>query len=784
MNKTTALFLFTILALLCFGFFSLQLYKEHARLVHYRSGVSELGHEVIELRDKVTQHIIYKERDPYFLTQEIVNIETSIEALALSFEQDPTITFGIRTEHAHHAIEEFTKNTLTLTDALDHAVGVIIVDRTTFEAIYHRADEILNDIGEPDLSQRLLSKRIESGTTRAYGDAEFERLLATYKNINQKKADLFSQLLSAESSHFVEHSEVEFERLAADVRNALTQVLGVVAIIIVLFVSCLYYLRIKELQRNNHAFQRAVEEAEQASDSKSLFLATMSHELRTPMNGVLGLAEVIQAESHEEETKEHARVILDSGQHLVTLLDDILDFSKVEGGKMTLEETEFNIEDLITHVTQALEPLAQARHNSLLVTNNIPRTVRIISDSSRIRQIIFNLLGNAIKFTDQGEVSIKIALLEPTSQLSIIISDTGIGIPRDKLDAIFTPFEQADLTTTRKFGGTGLGLSIVKQITDLMGGDIAVFSQPNVGTKFTLTLPVSFKVISELPSKPLEDDQVNSAANQTLTILLVEDNQVNAIVAKHFLSSCGHRTKWVSDGLKAIHQLKRNHFDLVIIDNHMPNISGVETIQRVRKELQLETIIFGYTADVFKEAHDAFIQAGANFVLTKPLQKANLEKAIRQFHHQIHSQPHHGALEDTVSNVIPLSQPSIDELPMTEEELTRSALMQAHDLSPEEKVDLLNSLESEFLSKSQLLIHAFFEQDFNSLHAALHSIKGIALEFGMNAAELLAAECEALVMVGDLPKAEQLQKLINLMLVNCHQATRMLEKLHSQKETG
>ncbi|GAL28979.1 putative sensor histidine kinase [Vibrio variabilis] len=210
-----------------------------------------------------------------------------------------------------------------------------------------------------------------------------------------------------------------------------------------------------------------MEKAKQASEAKSLFLATMSHELRTPMNGVLGLAQLIKEQSSEPEIKSQAQTMIDSGQHLVTLLNDILDFSKVEQGKMTLEHVPFSFDSVVQQINGALKPLADNKGLLFEIENQIPNDIDVIGDSSRTRQIMFNLIGNAIKFTETGKVTVSIDYRWSDAQNVVItVKDTGIGIEREKLKAIFSPFEQAELSTTRNYGGTGLGLSIVKQLID------------------------------------------------------------------------------------------------------------------------------------------------------------------------------------------------------------------------------------------------------------------------------------------------------------------------------
>ncbi|MEZ9417317.1 sensor histidine kinase, partial [Vibrio sp. 10N.286.49.E1] len=215
--------------------------------------------------------------------------------------------------------------------------------------------------------------------------------------------------------------------------------------------------------------QELVEErtkAEAAVKAKGEFLSTMSHEIRTPMNGVLGISQIIASQTQEPETKENINLILDSGHHLMTILNDILDFSKVEENKLELDFAPFNFIQVIQPVRSALKPLADEKGIRLIIENNIPKNIQLIGDCARLRQIMFNLGGNATKFTKEGHVVIQAELNRSNNQLTLTVTDTGIGIPKDKHEQVFNSFEQADTSTTRKFGGTGLGLAIVKNLVN------------------------------------------------------------------------------------------------------------------------------------------------------------------------------------------------------------------------------------------------------------------------------------------------------------------------------
>lgn len=619
-------------------------------------------------------------------------------------------------------------------------------------------------------------------------DSDLAQLTTTFTELHLQQGELLSGILSVQSMEYLEHVENEFTNRKDQLKGLIIKLLGILSILIFAFSFAIFILRIFELKRNNLSYQQAADTAQKANEAKSLFLATMSHELRTPMNGVLGIAQIIKDDSQETDTRKQAQVIIDSGQHLVTILNDILDFSKVEQGKMELEYSTFSVRDVVTHLDKTLTPLAADKGVTFAIKDNIPSNIQLIGDPARTRQILFNLAGNAVKFTESGKVEVQFEITQTTPQsVNILITDTGIGIAEDKIDHIFTAFEQAELSTTRKFGGTGLGLSIVKQLVELMGGNIVVTSQLNVGTQFAISLPLE---MHELEEKIVVQTPIRT--HQTLdnfSVLLVEDNKINAMVIRKFCESLNLSVENACDGLQALDKLASNQYDLIIMDNHMPNMSGIEAIQKIRNELKLTTVVFACTADVFKEAHDEFLVSGADFVLTKPLQKNSLQNALNEFHEQfeIHrnqialtsnnSSPHHD------NNITVLTRQPKNKLPITEEEISRSQLLVGNELENEEKLECLESLVSDLESQIDALIEIFSTAKPDDLRSTLHAVKSTATEFQMTEVLDLAASAEYTTEQHLMPEAELLQQLINRLMVNSHQATRLIHKLHQQSKT-
>ncbi|MFM2587227.1 ATP-binding protein [Vibrio sp. TBV020] len=749
------------------------LYIEHKQITSYYAAISALGHEVIEVRDVVTNHALSPQLDPYYLNSVIVDLEKESEALRSSYQQGWKLS--LYNDRTIKVLDNFHHSLLALTETLDKVVGLIIVKDALLATV---VDYMNVPIEDSLLEREVTAKQIHEQASLGNMPKQLESTILTFKQVDSQRRELFTALLSPVNSEFVELSEKSLRQQAITVQNRMFQLLTVLGVVVFSFVIYTYLHRLQELKRNNLAYQEAIDRTEKANHAKSIFLATMSHELRTPMSGVLGVAQMIRADSTEPRVKEHAEVIIDSGNHLVTLLNDILDFSKVEEGKLELEKRPFSLRELVQPLGSTLQPLAQEKNIELSIPSYKTDSLMLVGDVARTRQLLFNLIGNAIKFTQQGKVEIRIQIDESESQgVHFLVKDTGIGIAEDKLDCIFVPFEQAELSTTRKFGGTGLGLSIVKKLVDLMNGDISVTSQIGKGSQFDIYLPLDIEHIEVDASESALHSLEGMKISQSIRILLVEDNRVNAIVAKRFLKDYADDITWAEDGLQAIEILKKERFDLIVIDNHMPKLSGVETITCIRNDLKLNTVIFAYTADVFKEAHDSLIGSGANFVLTKPLQKDSLDLALNQFSAKIITC---SQTSGDTSTVIPLVRHPISQLALTEEELSASSAFNDSTLSHLEKVELLKGLEEKLNGLTDQLIEAYSTVDFELMTNVLMKIENLGKELKFDSVLTLAEGARMNSEGQQLPSVEHLQQLVNRMLVNYHQAQRLIAGLYNE----
>ena len=531
---------------------------------------------------------------------------------------------------------------------------------------------------------------------------------------------------------------------------------------------------ISESVELTHRLTQNAEKAEAAARAKANFLSTMSHEIRTPMNGVLGLAKIIQQETSERAVQEHADIILESGQHLLSLLNDVLDYSKIEENKLNISPEWLQVEQMLQPVIVPLSQLAADKAIELETINNVPSDVRVWADKSRLIQILYNLTGNAVKFTSQGSVKVYVQLNFAMNHLVLSVIDTGIGIPDDKQAFIFNSFEQADSSTTRRFGGTGLGLAIVSRLVSLMHGQIFLKSSEKNGSTFTVTVPVKWEYIGE-------SSEVNSVKHDSvecltdLDVLIVDDNRVNGIVAKSFCEKFGFHVALAENGKVALDMLEKKPFDLVLMDNHMPEISGIEATRLIREKLQSDVVIFAYTADVFDEPHREFLKAGANAVLTKPLQEQSFKDALMDnFNDFCHAIDH--AVQPEESQV-PYANDR--EFKLTEEELSRSEALKSFDDDPQGMLVFVHAIIEEFEQSVATLLDSHSNNHLPQLHMTLHSLKGSALNLQLQNLTNLAQRLETKSKSGIKIEINELQQFVNLIELNIAEGHNIAARIES-----
>ena len=395
-----------------------------------------------------------------------------------------------------------------------------------------------------------------------------------------------------------------------------------------------------ELKEIVQSLEVAMKRAKDATKAKSDFLANMSHELRTPMNGILGFSELLLGSELKGDQVDNIKMIHRSGTALLSILNDILDYSKIEAGQMKIEEVNFDLREVCTDVCEMLKTKVKPGVKFYAeIDDRVPRFG--IGDPFRIRQVLINLVGNSAKFTTRGEIKIGLALIRNDDDemiLSYSVTDTGIGIPKNKQAAIFEEFQQADDSTTRQYGGTGLGLAISRRIVDLMFGQFTLESDEGKGScfKFSLRVPVVTDAQVEAEQAAAEKmvgnlDEIEIDESFEANILVVEDNKVNQKLITRVIEKLGHKVTLSDNGYGGLEKVFEDEFDLVFMDMQMPVMNGLEATEAIREAGKAVLPIVAVTANAFESDQHACFEAGMNDFISKPVKAKEIQMAIAKW---------------------------------------------------------------------------------------------------------------------------------------------------------
>ncbi len=387
-----------------------------------------------------------------------------------------------------------------------------------------------------------------------------------------------------------------------------------------------------------HELQEAKLKAEEAVYVKSQFLSHMSHELRTPLNGIIGSTNLLLLDKHKPSQKEQLNILKYSSEHMLTLINDILDLSKLEANMIQLEKAVVNIPELLNKIVTPFVPQYEAKgvKFEICIDANVKNSV--LADPTRLNQVLTNLLSNSLKFTSEGVVTLKVNAQKITSELSILefnVTDTGIGIAPNQIARIFEQFSQADVKTTRKYGGTGLGLTISRQLVKLMGGELKVDSQYQKGSRFyfVLSLPVQATGVKKKYVSD-EDQFLEKEKLKGIRVLIAEDNPINMMIATKFLDKWGIVYEKAKNGLEAISLFRNNDFDLILMDLEMPEMDGYGALSEIRK-INSNMPAIAFTAAVFENMQTTLMKIGFNDYIQKPFRPIDLQKKLVTYSQQL-----------------------------------------------------------------------------------------------------------------------------------------------------
>jgi PAS domain S-box-containing protein len=523
--------------------------------------------------------------------------------------------------------------------------------------------------------------------------------------------------------------------------------------------------RQQNLEKALKDISQAKKEAEAANEAKSQFLANMSHEIRTPLNSIIGFSEILMQEELAEEHKEHLRIVYNSGKHLLRLIGDILDFSRIEAGKMNIEMEQCSLGQLIAKIESMMQPFATEKGLTFEIREKGDLPANIATDAAHLQQCLINLVNNAIKFTEQGHIYVNISLEDKDSKprIRFEVEDTGTGIAPESQQKIFEPFVQEDGSTSRKYGGTGLGLTITRKLAELLGGELTLTSEKGKGSVFSLVIPAGV----DLATQPLLERQKISDDTSTDTseakharfsgcVLVTEDVKSNQMFMKALLERMGLKITIAENGAEAVDKALGQKFDLIFMDIQMPQVNGYEAT-RILRSKGIKTPIVALTAGAMEGDDKKCIEAGCDDYLSKPIEHSKLIEALSKY-------LENDALPKDGDFTVKSDNDKVNEnyLSQTDapdnEEVIDWAQMVAHGLDEQSMKEIIPTYVNDNKEHLRGLISAVKTSNAKDVQSHAHAIKGAGRNLGAARLSELAGQLETMALKEDLSEAEELLK--------------------------
>ena len=599
----------------------------HQALDSYKAARTKFEEEKLE--KELIEILLCEGKANYYLKNYIKTKEVLNQTLVLSQKEDYSRIESEALIYSSLVNMELNNDDQAITSAKE---GIKLAKEHNYLNILNKGYLVLSDVYNKTtnykLSRELLKMHLELSDS-----------LANLKRANSSRAEETQYLLNEEKQ---KNSEIEekLEKFEDDKNlGTLISILSVALITILSLLTLSLYknnnIRLKTnnmLHKKNGELIIAKEKAELASKTKANFLSTVTHELRTPLYAVTGLSNMLLEENPKPEQIQHLKSLKFSGDYLLTFINDILQINKIEANKVDIEPEPFNLKKKINNIILALNNSAQDNNVKIHLEYDTELPENFIADQLKISQILINLIGNSIKFTKDGDIWIRIYKIEENGNIYTLrfeVEDNGIGISQEKQDKMFESFSQGSIQINRKYGGTGLGLSIVKGLIDLLKGKIYVKSELDKGTTFYFEIPLEYTSVKEAAEKTTQYFSGNTEDLDltNVKILVVEDNKINQMITKKILTKMNLNCEIVDNGEAAVEKIKANKYDIVLMDIHMPGISGIEATKIVRS-FDKELTIFALTAVTIEDKMHEFDEAGFTDIIPKPFKQEEFEKKL------------------------------------------------------------------------------------------------------------------------------------------------------------